>query len=99
MTVITGEGQPNLSFVAIDLIRTLVVTKLEGRWRRGQSGRKLEILIAVGGLLVTCHCGQFVRAQAAVRAVPVRAVVITGDRRHLGSVPAGSEQSARFHLL
>ena len=67
MTVITGDGQPrdticqlNLSFVAPDLIRIIVVTKLEGRGRRSQSGRELDILIAVGGLLVTGHCGQFV---------------------------------------
>ena len=101
MTVITGDGQPrdticqlNLSFVARDLIKMMFVTKLEGRGRRRhQPGRELKILIAVGGgggLLITGHCGHFVRAEAAVRAWSVRGVVITGQGCcccwHLGSL-------------
>ena len=71
MTVLTGDGQArdticqlHLSFVAIDLIKMIVVTKLEGRRRGSQSGREMDILIAGGGggggLLITSHCGQFV---------------------------------------
>ena len=100
MTVITGDGQPrdticqlNLSFVARDLIKMMFVTKLEGRRRRRhQLGREVKILIAVrggggGGLLITGHCGHFVRAEAAVRAGSVRGEVITGQGCcwHLGS--------------
>ena len=88
MAVITGDGQPRdtmcqlqPSFVGIDLIKMIVVTKLEGRWRRRQSGREMDILIWVGGLwlLITGHCGQIVWAEATVRAPSVRAVVITGQ--------------------
>jgi len=67
MTVLTGDGQArdtifplNLSLVAIDLIKMIVVTKLEGRGRGRQPGRKMDILIAGGGLLVTGHHGHVV---------------------------------------
>ena len=69
MTVITGDGQPrdtmcqlHLSVDAIDLIKMIFVTKLEGRGRGRQSGREMYILIGVGGLglLITGHCGQIV---------------------------------------